>query len=57
MSADSTSIQYPSFVYYELDNLRATNYGRFLPADADLELYAWPLLWTNSYTGKFKSFY
>lgn len=50
-SADSPSINYPARLSLEAEDLAYTHFGRF-GFSQGLEMYAWPLLWTNSYTGK-----
>lgn len=54
-SADNPSVEYPSYIRPDVEELSYTHFGQFGLAE-DLEMYAWPLLWTNSYTGKYKDF-
>lgn len=55
MGADSRSVEYPVYIIPEDEQLANTHFGRF-GDDDNLDMYAWPLLWTNSYTGKYKLF-
>lgn len=53
-SADSPSVNYPARLRFEAEYLDYTHFGRFGLSES-LEVYAWPLLWTNSYTGKYRA--
>lgn len=51
VGADNSSIRYPNRIIPDEQELRQTYYGRFGDSRT-MEMYAWPLIWTNSFTGK-----
>lgn len=55
-TANNPSVGYPFYVIPEDEQLLNTHFGQF-GDDDNLDMYAWPLLWTNSYTGKYNLFY
>lgn len=55
-TANSLSVRYPFYIIPEDEYLLNTHFGQF-GDDDNLDMFAWPLLWTNSYTGKCTLFY
>lgn len=47
---------FPYDIVLEADNLERTYWGQFGTQELGFNMYSWPLLWTGSYTGKYRPF-